>query len=242
MAPVPAGRPPQGITTIFSPRSGVAALEWYAAQMQGAARSVFFTAAFGISDQVEAVLARDVDYLRYGLLERSDGSVELLKRDRDNVFAVGATIGNALGGWAREALTGLNRHVRFIHTKFMLIDPLSWDPVVITGSANFSVASTKENDENMLVIRGSTRVADIYLTEFMRLFNHFEFRQRVSPPRGRAMELSGGRASAANRGEATMRSGEPVTRGLNHLDPSPGWALEHYRPGWRRTKERQLFA
>jgi len=27
------------------------------------------------------------------------------------------------------------------------------------------------NDENMLVLRGDTRVADIFLTEFMRLFN-----------------------------------------------------------------------
>jgi hypothetical protein len=28
----------------------------------------------------------------------------------------------------------------------------------------------------MLIIRGDTRVADIYLGEFMRLFNHFYFR------------------------------------------------------------------
>lgn len=61
----------------------------------------------------------------------------------------------------------------------MLIDPLSADPVVVTGSANFSEPSTKENDENMLVIRGDTRVADIYLTEFNRLFNHYYFRSAV---------------------------------------------------------------
>ncbi len=62
----------------------------------------------------------------------------------------------------------------------MLIDPLSDDPLIITGSANFSNASTKNNDENMLVIRGDTRVADIYLTEFMRLFMHFYFRTIVN--------------------------------------------------------------
>ncbi len=32
------------------------------------------------------------------------------------------------------------------------------------------------NDENMLIIRGDQRVADIYLTEFNRLFNHYSFR------------------------------------------------------------------
>ena len=50
---------------------------------------------------------------------------------------------------------------------------------MITGSANFSDASTRKNDENMLVIRGDRRVADIYLSEFMRLFNHFQFRGLV---------------------------------------------------------------
>jgi len=38
---------------------------------------------------------------------------------------------------------------------------------VVTGSANFSAASTNANEENMMVIRNSTRIADIYLGEFM---------------------------------------------------------------------------
>ena len=39
-------------------------------------------------------------------------------------------------------------------------------PIVVTGSANFSNASCVDNDENMLVIRGDKRVADVYLGEF----------------------------------------------------------------------------
>jgi phosphatidylserine/phosphatidylglycerophosphate/cardiolipin synthase-like enzyme len=62
----------------------------------------------------------------------------------------------------------------------MLIDPLGDDPIVISGSANFSAASTKDNDENMLVIRGNKRVAEIYLGEFMRLYNHYAFREWVA--------------------------------------------------------------
>jgi phosphatidylserine/phosphatidylglycerophosphate/cardiolipin synthase-like enzyme len=60
----------------------------------------------------------------------------------------------------------------------MLIDPLSDDPV-IGGSANFSVASTKDNDENMVIVRGNTRLADIYLGEFMRLYSHHAFRESL---------------------------------------------------------------
>ncbi len=70
--------------------------------------------------------------------------------------------------------------VFFIHTKFLLIDPLSNDPLVCTGSANFSGESLKSNDENMLLIRGNTRVADIYLTEFDRIFRHFYFRDAAN--------------------------------------------------------------
>jgi phosphatidylserine/phosphatidylglycerophosphate/cardiolipin synthase-like enzyme len=49
---------------------------------------------------------------------------------------------------------------------------------VISGSANFSKSSTVSNDENMLICRGDSRLADIFLSEFMRLFRHFEVRNR----------------------------------------------------------------
>jgi len=49
----------------------------------------------------------------------------------------------------------------------------------VTGSANFSEASTRTNDENMLVIKGNTRVADIYLGEYMRLYSHYAYREAV---------------------------------------------------------------
>ncbi len=41
--------------------------------------------------------------------------------------------------------------VFFVHTKFLLIDPLSDDPLVCSGSANFSSRSLLQNDENMLL-------------------------------------------------------------------------------------------
>lgn len=53
----------------------------------------------------------------------------------------------------------------------MLVDPLSEDPMVITGSANFSKPSQRINDENMVVIRGNTGSRHIF-GEFMRIFDH----------------------------------------------------------------------
>jgi phosphatidylserine/phosphatidylglycerophosphate/cardiolipin synthase-like enzyme len=37
----------------------------------------------------------------------------------------------------------------------MLVDVLSSNPLVVSGSANFSDASTTRNDENMLLIQGN---------------------------------------------------------------------------------------
>jgi len=80
--------------------------------------------------------------------------------------------------------------VFFIHTKFLLIDPLSDDPLVCSGSANFSPPSLMANDENMLLIRGDTRVADIYMTEFDRIFRHFYFRDIAAELSGKDDEKS----------------------------------------------------
>jgi phosphatidylserine/phosphatidylglycerophosphate/cardiolipin synthase-like enzyme len=58
----------------------------------------------------------------------------------------------------------------YIHTKYILINSLGRDPLVITGSANFSNPSTTNNDENMLLTRGDTRVANIYLSEYSMIW------------------------------------------------------------------------
>lgn len=227
--PVPDDEPrPNSVAAIFSPRSSLRALEWYAERMDAAQTAVFLTAAFGVTDVFEEVFAEDKDYLRYLLLEKEDNNMETLRRDPDNRIAVGNVLGNnAFEDWLRERfqaeqLTGLNRNVKFIHTKYMLIDPLSDDPVVITGSANFSDASTRRNDENMLVIRGDTRVADIYLGEFMRLFNHFYFRFVV----------------AGEGGFDAEEDGRPVSQ----LIPDDTWRLPYFEEGTVKQKERSYFA
>ncbi len=93
--PVPEDAPePNSTTVLFSPRSSLRALEWYAERMDKAKTSVFLTAAFGISEPIERVLEEDKDYLRYVLLEKRDEDMEVLSRDPDNRFAMGATYGD----------------------------------------------------------------------------------------------------------------------------------------------------
>jgi phosphatidylserine/phosphatidylglycerophosphate/cardiolipin synthase-like enzyme len=229
-------KPPKGITLVFSPRSGLVALDWYAKLMDNATDSVFLTAAFGVSKELTAIFAEPKPYLRYLLLDKLQGDVTTIARSPSNRITSGGYFGASgtpYSNWMHEALSGLNTWVQYVHTKIMLIDPLGNDPIVITGSANFSEASTTSNDENMLVIRGDTRIADIYLGEFMRVFSHFRFRGHTkAPPTHPAPGPGTPKAALA-----------PVTRarGKLYLYDSDAWARPYFVKDSPRAKERLLF-
>lgn len=193
--PTPGTRPTPGIGTVFSPRTNLDMIDWYTTQIGRARRSFFMTAAFGVHDKLAEALRPESNVMRYLVLEKPPNAGDVrFDVDHDVKIAVGSLLRNGiLDRWTKERLTGLNSHVRFTHTKFMLVDPLGDHPLVISGSGNFSDASVHENDENMLVIQDDPRVADIYLGEFMRIFNHFYFRylsQKLATPGDRTAYLS----------------------------------------------------
>jgi phosphatidylserine/phosphatidylglycerophosphate/cardiolipin synthase-like enzyme len=188
--PAPAKKFSNGMAAVFSPRADLDALNWYA-ELAGAAKAgLFMTFAFGMNEQFRNVYGTNDDVLRMGLMEKEwngrnkDAQIAAIRKlqARPNVVIA---IGNRIpltnfDQWLGELDRATDHvNVHWIHTKFMLIDPLSSNPTVITGSANFSDASTRTNDENMVVIKKDTRVADIYLGEFMRLHSHYAFRQAV---------------------------------------------------------------
>jgi phosphatidylserine/phosphatidylglycerophosphate/cardiolipin synthase-like enzyme len=214
-----------GTTPVFSPRVNIDILEWYASRLDAAAQTAALTAAFGVNPLLASILSKDKDYPRFLLLEKKDENFGVYAADPDVQISVGSRLGpDPLYQWAAERLTGFNVHVQYIHTKFLLIDPLGPDPLVVTGSANFSEASIIQNDENMLVIRGDTRVADIYLGEFMRLFNHFYFRYHASQVR------------SYNENELER----DVPAGV-FLVEDDAWTRRYYNPASPKYKIRVLF-
>ncbi|HEX6715473.1 MAG TPA: phospholipase D-like domain-containing protein [Pyrinomonadaceae bacterium] len=63
-----------------------------------------------------------------------------------------------------------------IHHKFIVIDADTNSPTIYTGSANMSKNSVENNDENLLEIKGNTQLAQAYLAEFFRLYEHYRAR------------------------------------------------------------------
>ncbi|WP_181161309.1 phospholipase D-like domain-containing protein [Labrys okinawensis] len=224
--------PPGTITPLFSPRPDDSLLAWYADRIRAARQTVMFTAAFGVNATLAQAFTEDVDFLRYILLEKPlDTKAEkLLGNDPDLQIANGAALGKMtlrakVPGWKLDRWFLEEGHYRYegnvfyIHTKILLIDPLSDDPLVISGSANFSTNSLVNNDENMLLIRGDTRVADIYMTEFDRIFRHFYFRNVANQ-----LALKGSEGTQAI-----------------FLDPTDGWVGENFEPARMKSKRRKLF-
>jgi phosphatidylserine/phosphatidylglycerophosphate/cardiolipin synthase-like enzyme len=241
LTPTPQGSlAAQSMATLFSPRSDKHMLTWYADRIASAKNTVMFTAAFAVEPTLATALAENRGFLRFVLAEKppTKKTDAVFKKDRDLVIAYGNVLGtkyveNAKGErtlrreipdfrldewFVREEHYRKRGHVFFVHLKILLVDPLTNAPLVCSGSANFSVASLRDNDENMLLINGDTRVADIYLTEFDRLLRHFYFRNMAAE-----LHDDGQNAKA------------------KFLDETPEWVKEHFESWRMKSKRRELF-
>jgi phosphatidylserine/phosphatidylglycerophosphate/cardiolipin synthase-like enzyme len=221
-----------GVTPVFSPRKTTDVLEAYATLLDTAAREGCITFAFGVGAAFKDLLKDNTtqNAIVFMLLEKQDKpdpkhpTAFVRINARNNVYqAWGSYLENPVYQWAKEtnaALLGLNSHVSYVHSKFMLIDPLGDDPIVVTGSANFSNASTTDNDENMIIVRGDRRTADIYATEFNRIFNHYYFRSVT---------------------EATAGEPQSALDASLFLAEDDSWE-QKYQPGSLKSKRVALYA
>jgi phosphatidylserine/phosphatidylglycerophosphate/cardiolipin synthase-like enzyme len=145
-----------------------------------------------------------------------------IRRLPNVIVAIGHNIvTNSFDRWLKElSKITSEANIHWIHTKYMLVDPLGEEPIVITGSANFSEPSTNANHENMVVIRNDKRVADIYLGEFMRLHSHYAFREAVK--------------MAQDIGDTEWHP--------QHLVDNDSWQADYFTPGNQRCLRRKYFA
>lgn len=54
------------------------------------------------------------------------------------------------------------------HNKIMVIDADTHDPIVVTGSMNFTYSGQFKNAENLLILRGNKPLADTYAANWQR--------------------------------------------------------------------------
>ncbi len=178
--PVISGAYPQAI---FSPRSRLSDLQEVIEIINNAKRDLVFCTTFSLLDEVETALLGDdhSEVIRYGLQNTRS---RITGTHRRGHFVTSAMINSGLEGFLKESTAGQAGNI-FIHLKTIITDFSTSEPTIITGSNNFSRNASSSNDENMLIISRNSDVADIYVSEMMRLYDHYRFRFNLRSKTGR---------------------------------------------------------
>jgi hypothetical protein len=214
----------------FSPHTDPAvSMGPVAAAIDGAKRSIFYAIAFRGAQTGPADLA----------LNRIDADKLLVMGVADKPGTKNAPAGSTtvvqLPGRGRQALkpSALSGSlpepfksewaggsgVR-MHHKFVICDFNTRSPVVYTGSSNLAAGGEHENGDNLIEIR-DPRVATAYGVEAVRIFDHYEFRDR-------------------------MKRAETQPKALDLAEPPTGnakaWWETSFEKGHYKRRDRELFS
>jgi hypothetical protein len=115
--------------------------------------------------------------------DTTKGSVTLVQRGNLKIppleVVQPAGLDNDVTGWATEVSRQAflsNIGYAIVHSKVVVIDPNGDDPIVVTGSHNFSISASSKNDENLLIIKGNAALARAYAVNIQSVYDHYEFR------------------------------------------------------------------
>jgi phosphatidylserine/phosphatidylglycerophosphate/cardiolipin synthase-like enzyme len=120
----------------------------------------------------------------------------------DTVVAASA-INTQFAYWQKELLKLPGAHA-IIHDKIVVIDPMSDDCVVVTGSHNLGYRASYNNDENFVIVKGHKALAQAYATHVMDVYDHYRWRYIT---------------------EKTKKSS------FTGLDPTPSWQDKYFAKG-----------
>jgi phosphatidylserine/phosphatidylglycerophosphate/cardiolipin synthase-like enzyme len=90
--------------------------------------------------------------------------------------AAASAVNDQFAAWQKELLKSSPGAHAIIHDKIVVIDPLSPDCVVVTGSHNLGYRASYNNDENLLIISGHRALAEAYAVHVMDVYDHYRWR------------------------------------------------------------------
>jgi phosphatidylserine/phosphatidylglycerophosphate/cardiolipin synthase-like enzyme len=174
----------------FSPRSDKTDLTTFTDLVLAAKRDVLFVTAFKQIDPdlLNAVAGKPHDpILRIGL-QNAATTITGFHKDRSARFVTPAMLNTGLDGWLKENKEKGHDGNIFIHAKIIVVDFTSDNPIIVSGSHNFTNPASAKNDENYLIVHCQSKpdlnVADAYGIEVMRLYDHYRFRWQTQHATG----------------------------------------------------------
>lgn len=132
------------------------------------------------------------------------------KEEADFDVLLPAAIDKATAWFARE-MKKLPQARAMVHSKVVLIDPFTKNPVLLTGSHNLGPKASGKNDENLLIIRDASGLAGAYAANIMAIYNQYRWRFR--------------------------RQGQPVSKRWKGLKDNDTWQYGYLKPGGMGLRE-----
>jgi phosphatidylserine/phosphatidylglycerophosphate/cardiolipin synthase-like enzyme len=231
-----AGKIAPGYTAVFSPQDSKTQMLNLYASICAQARFLLVCAPFELAHEIVSALEKPAAGQASYLLLDKEGSIGIgtdkgvnsaafkaVKANLGTLISVATPLNGPLYSYQQSLLEHKEsfHHVGVhIHSKIIAADPLGPDPILVLGSANYSNGSTHTNDENSLIIRGKTAIADICISEFMRMFDTYRFRY-------------------AHKDDLTHPGNPKLMLGLASDD---SWTNEFYVPGSALALGRAYFA
>jgi hypothetical protein len=125
-----------------------------------------------------------------------------------------------------------------VHSKTIVIDPFSPNCAVITGSHNFSDSASAKNDENLVIIRGNTKLAQAYALHINGVYDHYSWRAFLASggnPDQIYKPLDGWKPGGSRAQEVEFWMSEPIT-------PQAAEQADQGTPAGQRTPARRKSA
>ncbi len=93
--------------------------------------------------------------------------------------AAASAVTDQFAFWQKELLKSSPTAHAIIHDKIVVIDPMTPNCVVCTGSHNNGFQASYNNDENLMIIQGHTALAQAYAVHVLDVYDHYRFRYQI---------------------------------------------------------------
>lgn len=223
--------------SFFSPIRQTDILKASAELISGAERAVFISAPFGVDrTMIDALGGNSSDIIEYGLVNATaKRKIDGLRHHNTRFFPPNKLKTHMGERWDAKAF-GAHK----IHAKVIVTDPWSDNPKVLIGSANFSNASCRDNDENAMLVTGDKRLAAVLATEFLRMYDHYKSRYYIDLTEDRNKPIRKENRARSKRGEPPL----PLERIPVHLKSDDSWSDTAFDPAAnsRKFRDRLVFS
>ncbi|MCD6012002.1 MAG: C-terminal target protein [Flavipsychrobacter sp.] len=142
----------------------------------GKAVELYFSPSERVNDRISSTIKSANTDLYFGVFTFTllNDANDIIDRDTSGVYTAGIVDGNSISGAAHPVLTAaLGSNFKtytgsyIYHDKLAIVDQSNTcsDPLVLTGSHNWTMSANTQNDENTLIIHDDT-IANIYYQSF----------------------------------------------------------------------------